>query len=108
MYMPRGRKPSMPGKKRGRKSRLATISMTDLQNELRRREGLLNTLMQQRNHLAQHLHQVEMEISMQGGTISGSAEDGRRRGRPPGSGSKSAVAPHRGRRGRKPGGEGSL
>ena len=104
--------PRFSGGKRGRKSRLSTISFADLQNEMRRREGLLQNLMDQRQRINEQLQMIDMEITEQGGqalttTTTGGLMGRPRRGRPPGSGRAKVMAtPMHGRRGRKGSGPG--
>ena len=97
--------PPISGGKRGRKSRLSTVSFADLQSELRRRESVLQMLIQQRDRLSDQLRMLDEQIVASGGgsaAIMTSAPVGkRRRGRPVGSGtSKGMATPPHGRRGR--------
>ena len=101
--MPRRKKntfgTTMVAGKRGRKSRLSTISLMDLQNELRRREGVLGQLMQARQRIASELAELDSRIRAEGGTVTGGAGAAmmpRRRGRPVGS--KNKATPAHGRR----------
>lgn len=97
--------PRYSGGKRGRKSRLSTISFADLQNEMRRREAVLQNLMSQRQRINEQLQMIDMEIAHQGGqpVLNTGEFAGRpRRGRPAGTGrNKGMASPIHGRRGRK-------
>ena len=101
--------PRFSGGKRGRKSRLSTVSFTDLQNELRRREGLLQSLMIERQRINQQLQIIDTQIAEQGGEIPVGTDwiDRPRRGRPPRTGrARGMAAQTHGRRGRKGSGPG--
>lgn len=105
--MPRQKKVTVgahfTGGKRGRKSRLSGYTYTDLQNELRRRESMLQGLMTQRQQINQQLQVIDQQIAAEGGTVptgDWSTAARPRRGRPPGSGkAKWLAAPKHGRRG---------
>lgn len=98
---------SISGGRRGRKSKLASASFADLQNELRRRQEQVQSLMTARERLASELQELEQLITSVGGSDMslGIVAPVRRRGpgRPPGSGkaakSMAAAAPRHGRRG---------
>jgi hypothetical protein len=95
------------GGRRGRKSRLAAASYTELKNEMMRRQEQVQHLMNTREELAAQLRELETLIESAGGgeAIGATAMPMRRRGpgRPPGSGRGRAkmrgVAPRHGRTG---------
>lgn len=51
-------------------NRLAGVSMSDLQSEIRRRERKLSTLKRKRDRLASQLRDIDEEIIREGGAIS--------------------------------------
>jgi hypothetical protein len=111
--MPRKRKRkskmtiTISGGRRGRKSKLASASFADLQNELHRRQEQVQTLLTARERLSAELQELEQLIESVGGSDIGLGVVApmRRRGpgRPPGSGkgrkAMSVAAPRHGRRG---------
>lgn len=98
---------TISGGRRGRKSRLASASFADLQNELRRRQEQVQTLITARERLSAELQELEGLIESVGGSDIGLGVVApmRRRGpgRPPGSGKGRRImrgaAPRHGRTG---------
>lgn len=103
--MPRGKRRTGAAR-RGRPSALARLSTADLRHELERRRGSLQELIRQRDALSAELQELESAFGGSMASTNGRrpvgrprGSGGRRRGRPPGSGSGGGKG-RRGPRGR--------
>jgi hypothetical protein len=67
-------------KRRGRRSRLSTISVTALQEELARRQSQLGSLISEHDDLSRRLDAVRTEIEALGGAVNGAPSRGGRAG----------------------------
>ena len=105
------------GGRRGRKSKLASASYTELKNEMIRRQEQVQSLLTTRERLSAELRDLEALIESAGGgdlltTTYTTTMRRRGPGRPPGSGKKRTTligaAPRHGRRGGRRGNANSL